>query len=283
MSSFLTFPLDPIGGPRVPFTLWEDISRLFTEHLEVRRFLQLPSSKRPSITKVRRKHAPFSEAVPPVWDLDALYLRHLDERAYCERLRRLKVDPSLNFVSFDIVCLDSPSVPFRWSHPQHRIEVNRSRFPGTGDLMDPSGSDIRLDSAWRLQTASIERGTGEPGRMLGEIKKEHRDARKHNFLVPYQLVAFYDQTPEARWRYYVLCPEWWWEGFWTSQHMFVTIPPCVTHRASLLLSSDFPIPTHRFGGLSSRVSGLSCCLGVGVRTFSNGASCGGYSHEDERA
>jgi hypothetical protein len=25
---------------------------------------------------------------------------------------------------------------FRWSQPQHRIEVNRSRLPGTGDLVD---------------------------------------------------------------------------------------------------------------------------------------------------
>jgi hypothetical protein len=171
--------------------------------------------------------------------LDALYLRHSDERAYCERLRRLKVDASLTFVSLDLVCLDSPTVPFRWSHPQHRIEVNRSRFPGTGDLIDPSGSDICLDSAWRLRTASLEGGTGEPGRMLGEIKNEHRDAPKHNFLVPYQQVEFYEQTSEAQWRYYVLCPEWWREGAWQSQHMFVPIPPCVTHRASRLFSGDF--------------------------------------------
>jgi hypothetical protein len=30
MSSFPTFPLDPIDGPRLPFTSWEDISLLFT-------------------------------------------------------------------------------------------------------------------------------------------------------------------------------------------------------------------------------------------------------------
>jgi hypothetical protein len=64
ISSFPTFPLDPIGGPRLPFTSWEDISRLFTEHLEVRRVLQLPWSKRSSTWRERRKHAPFSEAVP---------------------------------------------------------------------------------------------------------------------------------------------------------------------------------------------------------------------------
>jgi hypothetical protein len=147
--------------------------------------------------KERRKHSPFSDTVPPVWDLDALYLRHPDERAYCERQRRLPVDSYLTSLSIELVCFDSPWVPFRWSQPQHRIEVNRSRLPGTGDLVDPGGSDIFLEGAWRLRTASIEGGIGEPWRMLGEIKKEHRDARKHNFLVPYQQVEFYDQTPEC--------------------------------------------------------------------------------------
>jgi hypothetical protein len=96
-------------------TSWEGISRLFTEHLEVRRFLQLPRSRQLTTWKERRKHAPFSEAVPPVWDLDALYLRHPDERAYCECLRRLPVDSSLTSLSLELVCIDSPWVPFRWS------------------------------------------------------------------------------------------------------------------------------------------------------------------------
>jgi hypothetical protein len=104
--------------------------------------------------------------------------------------------------------------------------------------VDPGGSVISLDSAWRLRTASIEGETGEPGRMLGEIKKEHRDARKHSSLLPYQQVESYDQTPEARSRYYVRCPEWWLKAGWMSQHMFVTIPPCLTYRAYRLLSGD---------------------------------------------
>ena len=190
MSSFPSYPRDTSGGKRLQFSSWEDISHLFTEHSEVHWFLQLPRSRHPTTWKERRKHAPFSEAVPPVWDLYPLHFRHPDERAYCERLRRLPVDSSLTSISVELVCLNSPWVPFRWSQPQHLIEVSRSRFPGTGDLVDPGGSDIFLDSAWRLRTASIEGGTGEPGRMLGKIKKEHRDARKHNCLVPYQQVEF---------------------------------------------------------------------------------------------
>jgi hypothetical protein len=82
---------------------------------------------------------------------------------------------------------------------------------------------------------SIEGETGETGRMLGEIRKEHRDARKHNFLVPYHQVEFYEQRPDGRHRYYVPCPEWCRTEAWTSQHMFVAIHPCVNYRASRLL------------------------------------------------
>jgi hypothetical protein len=173
--------------------------------------------------------------VPPALDLDALYLRHPDERGYCDRLRKLLVDASLTSICTDMVCLPSPLVPHRWLPPQHRIEVNRNRYPGMGDLKDPSGSDICLYSAWQLLITSIEGGTGVPGRMLGEIRKEHRDARKHNFLVPYQQVEFYEQHPDGRRRYYVSCPEWWRTEAWTSQHMSLPIPPCVTYRESLLL------------------------------------------------
>jgi hypothetical protein len=53
-------------------------------------------------------------------------------------------------ISTDLVCLPSPWVPHQWLPPQHRIEVNRNRYLGTGDLPDPKGSDICLDSAWQL-------------------------------------------------------------------------------------------------------------------------------------
>jgi hypothetical protein len=82
MSSFTTYPLDTSGGQRLLFTSLEDISRLFIEHLEVHRFLQLSPSKQPSTWKERRKTCAFFRSGPTVWDLDALYLRHTDERAY---------------------------------------------------------------------------------------------------------------------------------------------------------------------------------------------------------
>jgi hypothetical protein len=64
MSSFSAYPPDTRGGQILPLTSWEGISRLFTEHLEFRRFQQLPASKRSSNWKERRKRGPCSEAVP---------------------------------------------------------------------------------------------------------------------------------------------------------------------------------------------------------------------------
>jgi hypothetical protein len=162
-------------------------------------------------------------------------LRHPDEREYCNPLRKLRVDASLTSIYTDLVCLPSPWVPHRWLPPQHCIEVNQNRYPGTGDLKDPSGSDICLDSAWQLRITTIEGRTGEPGRMLGEIRKEHWDARKHKFHVPYHQVELYEQHPDVRRRYYVFCPYWWRTEAWTSQHKFVPIPLFVTYRASRLL------------------------------------------------
>jgi hypothetical protein len=107
--------------------------------------------------------------------------------------------------------------------------VNRNRHPGTGDLKDPSVSDTCLDSAWQLLITSIEGGTGKPGRMLGEIRKEHRDARKHNFLVPYHQVEFYEQHPDGRRRYYVSCPDWWRTEAWTSQPIRGGKNPIILH------------------------------------------------------
>jgi hypothetical protein len=71
--------------------------------------------------------------------------------------------------------------------------------------------------------------------MLGEIRNEHRNAQKHNFIVPYQQVYYYEQHPDGRHQYYIPCPEWWRTEAWTSKHMFVPIPRCVTYWASRLL------------------------------------------------
>jgi hypothetical protein len=76
--------------------------------------------------------------------------------------------------------------------------------------------------------------TGDLGRLVAETRKEYRDARKYQVLVPFQQVEFYAQRGEARDQLYVPCPTWWGEA-WTSPAMLVPLPPVVTYRASMLL------------------------------------------------
>jgi hypothetical protein len=101
--------------------------------------------------------------------------------------------------------------------------------------------------------------------MLGEIRKEHRVARKHNFLVPYRQVEFYEQHSDGRHRYYVYCPEWWRTEAWTSQHMFVPITPCATYWASRLLGGAWKHAVTPFWWLVFESEWVTLL-----------ASCGGY-------
>jgi hypothetical protein len=230
---------------RRPFTPWAVISERHPTHLEVRRFMALPPGKREDFWFRRRRHAPLDDRLPEEWQLDAIYLRHREERQYCERLRRLTVDPTVAQISLTLVCLVPPWVPYRWPEPPYPPEVTFRNFPPGGDVADPHGSDISLDSAWRLREASVAGGTGEPGRLLQETKTEHRLACRTAFLVPYHQVEFHVQNAEARVALYVPCPLWWDEA-WVSRHMFVPLPPLVTYRGSRLLMSEVDSPSWRF-------------------------------------
>jgi hypothetical protein len=156
MTSGATYPPDR----RPPFTSWDDITRLFTDHLDMQRFNQLPPHHRATAWNKRRKHAPWSEAVPPAWDLDALYLRHPDERGYCDRLRQLCVSESVVSISTDLVCLPSPWVPHRWLPPQHRIEAGTVTL-GRGICKTPRGpiSVLKVRGSCGLPRSRVVRGT----------------------------------------------------------------------------------------------------------------------------
>jgi hypothetical protein len=114
----------------------------------------------------------------------------------------------------------------------------RRLYPNTGDLADPAGGDAALDSAYTLWVGSKSAGTGAPGRILSEIRKEHQTAFGHGLLVPWYNVEFHSQSQRTRAQLYVSAPEWWPREGWVSAHMFVPLPPLVTYRASRLLRGD---------------------------------------------
>jgi hypothetical protein len=79
-------------------------------------------------------------------------------------------------------------VPYLWPAPQNPCAGNFANFPPTGDLPDPNGDSVALDSVWRLRERTIFGGTGDPGQLAAETRKEYRDARKYQMLVPFQQV-----------------------------------------------------------------------------------------------
>jgi hypothetical protein len=82
---------------------------------------------------------------------------------------------------------------------------------------------------------SMSHGTGDPGRLIAETKKEYRDStRKSYSLVPFQQVEFYEKNTAARNELYPKRPHWW-TGCWLSQNMVVPLPPVTTYHARFLL------------------------------------------------
>jgi hypothetical protein len=152
-------------------------------------------------------------------------------------------NPENNLIWNHMVCFPNRWVPYCWPAPQSTFLVTYSNFPPNGDLPDPSGSGVELDSAWRLRDVSGRDGTGDPGRMIGEGKKEARDLGREGFLVPFQQVEFYQQSPETRASLYFKCPTWW-EEVWAPPNMAVSVVTRLFEPFFALLST--PTPSARF-------------------------------------
>jgi hypothetical protein len=88
-------------------------------------------------------------------------------------------------LSTNLVCLSRPWVPHRWA--SHSVAATYRNFPSSVDLPNAAGEPFAYDSAWRIRLESLTWGTGDPGRMVCEIRKEHRDStRKCAELIAYQ-------------------------------------------------------------------------------------------------
>jgi hypothetical protein len=69
-----------------------------------------------------------------------------------------------------------------------------ANFTPGGDLLNPASSGVALESPWALRELAIAGITEDPGRLVSETCKEHWDARKYGFLVPFHQVEFYAQS-----------------------------------------------------------------------------------------
>jgi hypothetical protein len=122
-------------------------------------------------------------------------------------------------------------------------------FSPNGDLSNPDGGEIALDSELALRDGSIADQAGDPGRMLAETRKETRNLRVYQEFAPYHQAKLYAQTPEARRQLHPYIPPWWSE-VQVLPNMMVPLPPVLTYRRSRFLSDYRGIPE---GGFYERV------------------------------
>jgi hypothetical protein len=85
----------------------------------------------------------------------------------------------------------------------------------SGDLPNPDNANFALDSAYALWASTTRWGTGNPGRLLQEIRKEACAAHYFRRMVPWQQVEFHSFSSEARADLYVPTPIWWFSDGWT--------------------------------------------------------------------
>jgi hypothetical protein len=135
----------PFRKPVRPFSPFVRIREQQPNHLEVERFEVFGPTRAEDAWLRRRRHAPLDLRVPAAWNLDAIYLRHAEERSYWERLHKLQLLPCLGAVSVRLVCFCSevkshlgsrlltPVTRLYTQHSYRHPEVASSNTMGEGD------------------------------------------------------------------------------------------------------------------------------------------------------
>jgi hypothetical protein len=219
----------------------EVVQKSFHNISDVRRLMRIkPIPRERHWGQLRQAHV-NNGTIPKVMGLDALFYRFASERSYCQRLSNLVPPDVPAALSTDLLCISPPWVSGHWPDNFPFASRQRHSYPTTGDLPDPEDSSCARDSASALWAGTTRWGTGDPGRLLQEIRKEHRIAANHELLVTWQNKEFQSMPTALSRIFYVPEPEWWFADGWTSAHMFVPHPPVLTYRASRLL----PKASHR--------------------------------------
>jgi hypothetical protein len=218
--------------------MFRDLVEECPRNWEVRRIAQLTPARQDRQWRFIRASRSVFDRIPASLDMDVLFYRFPSERSYCQRLSQLKPHQGKRGkvdLSVELICLSTPWVSGQWRDTLPLDPRQRHPFPRTGDLSDPEGSNVALDSAQALRDGSILWGTGDPGRLLEEIRQEYRNADRYRLLVPWQQTEVHGMPSSKRNALYVQAPRWWYNQWWTSAHMFVPLPPILTYRASRLI------------------------------------------------
>jgi hypothetical protein len=177
---------------------FQELADEYPQCFEVRRIWELSPERQERQWRLMRASRSTIDMIPRALGMDVIFYRFPSEREYCQR----------------------------------------HSFPRTGDLADPEGSVIALDSAKALWEGSRQWKTGDPGRLLEEIRQEYRSADRYRLLVPWQQTEVHNLHSTRRNALYFQAPRWWYVEWWTSVQMFVPLPPFLTYRASYLIEDS---------------------------------------------
>jgi hypothetical protein len=189
----------------------------------------------------RRLRAPCDKAIPREWGLDAIYLRHEGERAYCERLYHLQVQTAPPRLSPELLCFSEPCIPHMWLPPQTPCPPTTPTSRQAATCRTRQTRELRwtahghcANSRW-LALLEIRdglsvrraRSNGTPGSTgfwfhSSKWNYMHRAERRG---IPCMFVA---------------------QSGGKSPLVMVPIPPVVTYRASMLLSEKKGTPEYDF-------------------------------------
>jgi hypothetical protein len=166
---------------------FSDLLEEYPRNWEGRRIAQLTPARQDRHWKFVRASRSVFDRITAAMDMDVLLYRFPFERGYCQRLSKLKPRTGGTGkieLSVDLICLSTPWVSCQWRDTLPLDPRHRHPFPHSGDLADPEGSNVALDSALALRDGSRRWNTGEPGRFLEEIRQEYLHAERYRLLVP---------------------------------------------------------------------------------------------------
>jgi hypothetical protein len=127
-----------------PFKACSDISRDYPGDLEVIRFQWQREQGRAFMWTCRRSHAPWDKAIPLEWGLDAIYLRHEGERAYCERLDNLQAQTAPPRLAPELIFFSEPWIQTHVAAPANALSSDIR--PG---VFEYSIRRIRILKKWK--------------------------------------------------------------------------------------------------------------------------------------
>jgi hypothetical protein len=147
--------------------------------------------------EARRKHSPCPLRIIPSFGIDCIFLRTPSETDYVKALWAYTAQNSAVgevTVLREYIMESKPFLPLPWPPSGRKYSNPETEFSKKGQLLVPPERHSR-DSTYALYLGSLMAGHGDPGRVVKEYRKEHKNRRRGVLLIWAQ-VEYY-QVPQG--------------------------------------------------------------------------------------